>query len=228
MEVTPPDWRVKVLPGDIVKVHAVYDTSKASWYEVMGIMPLAVEDGGDGLDPFTQLQQIPQKGPLSHGELPENKSIGGLPVGLPDPTKKLDGPLATKQVTIDGFVYGQGDLNLTGLPSRPVTVKHGQKLTFFNGDAAKDIFHTITACKSPCNRSTGIGYPLANGPVTFDSGELGFGPAGFTPAANRDTWTVPRSLPVGTYTYFCRIHPFMRGSFRVVSTTKKRSHKRSA
>ena len=23
------------------------------------------------------------------------------------------------------------------------------------------------------------------------------------------------NLPAGTYTYFCRIHPFMRGSFRV-------------
>ena len=36
--------------------------------------------------------------------------------------------------------------------------------------------HTITACKAPCNRTTGIAYPLANGPVDFDSGNLGFGP----------------------------------------------------
>ena len=35
-------------------------------------------------------------------------------------------------------------------------------------------------------------------------------------AANRVTWSTPPNLPVGTYTYFCRIHPFMRGSFRVV------------
>ena len=34
-------------------------------------------------------------------------------------------------------------------------------------------------------------------------------------AANRNTWTTPSNLPTGTYSYFCRVHPFMRGSFRV-------------
>ena len=56
----------------------------------------------------------------------------------------------------------------------------------------------------------------------FDSGELGYGPRGFTPAANRNTWQTPKSLKAGTYTYFCRIHPFMRGAFRVVSDGKKK------
>ena len=31
-----------------------------------------------------------------------------------------------------------------------------------------------------------------------------------------DRWRTPRTLRPGTYTYFCRIHPFMRGAFRVV------------
>ena len=73
----------------------------------------------------------------------------------------------------------------------------------------------ITSCRAPCNRSTGIAYPLANGPVRFDSGNLGFGPAFATAAANRNTWRTPRGLRDGTYTYFCKIHPFMRGAFRV-------------
>ena len=94
-------------------------------------------------------------------------------------------------------------------------VAPGQSLTFLNRDAARTIYHTITACKAPCNRTTGIAYPLADGPVDFDSGELGFGPEGFTAAANRDTWSTPTTLGTGTYTYFCRVHPFMRGSFRV-------------
>ena len=89
-------------------------------------------------------------------------------------------------------------------------------LAFVAGrDATRDIFHTITACKAPCNRETGIAYPLADAPVEFDSGELGFGPAGFTAAANRDSWATPANLKAGTYTYFCRVHPFMRGAFRV-------------
>ncbi|MCW2959051.1 MAG: hypothetical protein JWP18_1854, partial [Solirubrobacterales bacterium] len=39
---------------------------------------------------------------------------------------------------------------------------------------------------------------------------------GFTAAENRDRWSTPNTLPVGTYTYFCRVHPFMRGGFRVI------------
>ena len=82
-------------------------------------------------------------------------------------------------------------------------------------DADDGILHSITSCRAPCNRTTGIAYPLADGPVDFDSGELGFGPQGFTAAANRDTWSTPADLGPGTYTYFCRVHPFMRGAFRV-------------
>ena len=37
------------------------------------------------------------------------------------------------------------------------------------------VWHSITSCKAPCNRGSGIGYPLANGPIKFDSGQLGYG-----------------------------------------------------
>ena len=74
----------------------------------------------------------------------------------------------------------------------------------------------ITACQAPCDLSTGVAYPLANGSINFDSGELGnAGP----PTAGRVTWQVPANLPPGTYTYFCRIHPFMRGAFRVTASS---------
>jgi plastocyanin len=102
-------------------------------------------------------------------------------------------------------------------------VRAGQSITFTNLDstAATSLqdaaYHTITACKAPCNRSTGIAYPVADGPVQFDSRELGFGPRGLTPASNTNTWSTPKNLRAGLYNYFCRIHPFMRGAFRVVS-----------
>ena len=40
---------------------------RANWYEVMGIMPVAVYDGTDvgGLDPFSR--KIPKKGVLTPG-----------------------------------------------------------------------------------------------------------------------------------------------------------------
>jgi plastocyanin len=30
------------------------------------------------------------------------------------------------------------------------------------------------------------------------------------------TWSTPKNLPPGTYTFYCRIHPFMRGVFRII------------
>jgi plastocyanin len=109
----------------------------------------------------------------------------------------------------------ENDHHGAGAAGRPPVVSVGQPLTFVNDDASRNIFHTITACRAPCTATTGIAFPLANGPVAFDSGELGYGPAGFTAASNRKQWQTPTDLGAGTYTYFCRIHPFMRGAFRV-------------
>ena len=47
MGATPPDWRVKLQAGDELSVHATYDSARADWYEVMGIMPVAVYNGTD-------------------------------------------------------------------------------------------------------------------------------------------------------------------------------------
>ena len=66
-------------PGDKLSVHATYDTKRASWYEVMGIMPVAVYDGTGvgGRDAFSK--KIPEKGVLTHGHLAENNHHGGAP-----------------------------------------------------------------------------------------------------------------------------------------------------
>jgi hypothetical protein len=76
MRATPPSWRVKLKPGDTLSVHATYNTKRADWYEVMGIMPVAVYDGTDvgGVDAFSK--DIPQHGILTHGHLAENDNHG--------------------------------------------------------------------------------------------------------------------------------------------------------
>jgi plastocyanin len=224
MTATKPDWRVALRPGDTVDVSSTYDVRRASWYESMGIMVVFVAVGHqpDARDPFTD--GVDSTGLLTHGHLAENNHHGGaVNRALPDPRSLLSGP-PTRNVDIQGFAYTRGDLALTGSRGRPPVVRAGRSITFKNLDSvpgqAQDtaIFHTITSCREPCNRTTGIAYPIANGRVRFDSKELGFGPAGLTPASNRQTWKTPRSLRSGTYTYFCRIHPFMRGSFRVVGS----------
>jgi plastocyanin len=221
MEATPPSWRVGVKRGDVLSVSATYDSRRASWYEAMGIMPVAYSPGGTGPDPFAVNVNV--RGVLTHGHLPENRNHGGAFSGLADPRRLLSAPPPeNRTIGIRDFLYGRGDLLQTGSRRRSPTIRPGGRLRFVNRDARQGILHSITSCRAPCNRTTGIAYPLANGPVRFDSGHLGFGPAGATAAANRKTWRTPRGLRPGTYTYFCKIHPFMRGSFRVRGRAARR------
>ena len=135
----------------------------------------------------------------------------------------------TTGVDIKQFQYKPGDLTSRGRNRCAPTVPQGQSITFTNDDAAlsapgnlglgapsqdylDSIFHTVTSCQAPCGRDTGISYPLANGAGGYDSGQLGEG----TPAVGRLHWSTPKDLAPGTYTYFCRIHPFMRGVFRII------------
>ncbi|HEY3186931.1 MAG TPA: hypothetical protein VGJ70_05630 [Solirubrobacteraceae bacterium] len=226
MTFTKPDWRVAVRKGDRLSVSATYDTRRASWYEVMGIIdPLWYTTDRDvaGVDPFAQ--SVDWHGVVTHGHLPENDHHGGTgPPILPDARALLAGA-RVPTVDIEEFVYGQGDMSLatSAAAGRPPIVRQGGSLTFRNLDSPKGqdpdlaIYHTITACKAPCDKAAGIAYPLADSKVPFDSGELGYGPRIATAAANRAEWKTPKNLAPGTYTYFCRVHPFMRGSFRVVA-----------
>jgi plastocyanin len=237
-----PRWGVHVLPGDKIRINATYDTTIQSTYEDMGIVVAYVApDKPDGtptapnLDPFSATSNdtstdpaqclgagvLCDKGTVTHGHMDEAKNHGG---GNVTPLSAMPGQVAD-HVHIGGFLYTPGDLttiNVTGIP----TVKLGQKLEFVNEDAALDVYHTATSCAYPCSGSTGIAYPLANagvapqGGVDFDSAELGYGPPVFGPASNTATWDLSVDAGHGfqagsTYTYFCRIHPFMRGAFEV-------------
>jgi len=215
MAATPPSWRVGVKAGDTVSISATYDSARASWYEVMGIMPVLYADGTTADAKDAMSGQVETRGQITHGPLAENQNKGGKAADLPDPSRLQSGVLGGT-IPIKNFIYGRGDLRLTGRAGRPPSVRPGGTLTFDNTlDNQRAIYHTITGCKLPCNRSTGVAYPLADGPV-FDSGELGTGPAGATAASGKLQWKTPKNLKPGTYAYFCRVHPFMRGAFRVV------------
>ena len=209
MTATPDDWAVAVKAGDTLSISTTYDTSRASWYESMGIGVVWMYDGPGGKDPFTE--PIDQAGVLTHGHLPENDNHGGTKTKLADPRRVGAGPL-TSAIPIGSFEYGAGDLSVAG--GRIPTVTEGKSITFDNLDGGDQrVWHSITACKAPCTASTGIAYPLADATVQFDSGELG---TGGPPTSGSTTWSTPADLTPGTYTYFCRIHPFMRGAFRVL------------
>ena len=83
MTATRSNWRVKVKRGDVLSVQATYDSKRASWYESMGIMPVAFAPGAPGgVDPFSG--KLERRGRLTHGHLKENDNHGGEPGGLPD------------------------------------------------------------------------------------------------------------------------------------------------
>jgi plastocyanin len=210
-----PGWRARVNAGDTLRISATYDSRQSSWYENMGIVLLFVApDDLSGPDPFVDV--VDPKGELTHGHLAENDHHGGRVKVYPDARRARSGKVTSK-VTIRDYQFRPGDLGLLVDRQRVQVVPRGRSLTFVNQDDTKYEWHSITTCRAPCNLQTGISYPLANGltGTQFDSGQLGFGPAGQSPAANRATWRTPANLARGTYTYFCRIHPFMRGAFRV-------------
>jgi plastocyanin len=208
---TRRDWRVKLRRGDVLSTSATYDTTRASWWESMGIMVAFMANGGPGKNPFKT--RVDQKGTVTHGHLPENDNHGGDPTTLPDPRTLPDGSENPGFVDLVNFKYQVGDLSLAAPAGLPPVIRPGQTLTFRDaGDNARKVYHSITSCRPPCNRSTGIAYPLADADVQFESGTLG---SAAPPATGALQWTTPDSLEPGTYTYFCRIHPFMRGAFRV-------------
>ncbi len=241
MTATRPGWRVRLKEGDVVSVNATYDVRKASWYESMGLFPLMVSEAGDpaAKDPFEDEAAVramyEEGGILTHGRLRENiDRKAAKDLELPDPRKlRSKGRRVPKGgIDIDGFRYAVGGYSaFKRFPTsfmRPPVVKPGSAVTFTNLDALfgepdeEQAWHSITSCRAPCNLGSGIGYPLAQGPIKFDSGQLGYGTglsAEVTEGTNVYT-TPPLTKPGKTYTYFCRIHPFMRGSIRVADRKK--------
>ncbi|MEA2406392.1 MAG: hypothetical protein QOE69_511 [Thermoleophilaceae bacterium] len=209
MTATRPDWRVKINRGDVLSTTVTYETRRAAWPESMGIMVAWLADSARGPNPFRT--RVDRPGRVTHGHLRENNTHGGRPAALPDARAMPGSAFSGSLIDVTDFRYTAGDLALNGDAGRPPVIAPGQALTFRNNDDGDEIYHSITSCKAPCNRSTGIAYPIADGPVQFESGQLG----SQLPGVGRVDWTTPTNLKSGTYTYFCRIHPFMRGAFRV-------------
>jgi hypothetical protein len=211
---SPANWRVEVKKGDVLSTSATYETKIASWPESMGIMVVYMAEDEHGTNPYRK--RVDYKGRVVHGHYKENSDHGGgLPLVGRNPAKLPDGVASDgNPFTISDFTYNGADFRLPGEAGRPPTVKKGQSLSFqlSDYDVGQKIWHSLTSCKTPCNRSTGIAYPIADGKFQFESGQMG---VGGPPTVERTSWSTPSDLPRGTYTFFCRIHPLMRGAFRV-------------
>lgn len=261
------DWKVKIEPGDILRLNATYDSEYSSWYENMGIVmawvapkdphkPAGVDvfDDNVKIDPGVPTTAIetpgymkatckpdltgPRKtlclrGQVTHGHLPESGNFGGCPKDGCTPLPKKNGPFVT-DIQMPFFTYGQADMGVIGQTGIP-RVRVGDTVRFWNTDTFLNIWHTVTRCAEPCTGTTGLDYPLADGSrgpndkMDFDSTEMGYG-VFFSPASGqlgdddksteealRDGlyWDLKTTKP-GVYSFFCRIHPGMRGAIKVV------------
>ena len=270
----PLGWKVKIRPGDVIRLNAVYDSQLSSWYENMGIVVafVAPKDphGAPGLDVFDKHVRIVNgeptgallpKGPFVfhyrppachpsltgtvkvlclHGQVthPERPESGDA---VPPCTRGSCPPLPTKvgpavsDIYAVNFTYGQADLGVIGQSGIP-QVKRGSTVRFWNLDESMNVWHTFTACRAPCDGPMGINYPTANGgngnphdPMNFESMEVGYG-AMFDPTKSQLGGSSPydqnwltnglywsfKPTHDGVYTFYCRVHPGMRGAFKVV------------
>ena len=112
---------------------------------------------------------------------------------------------------------------------RPPVVKPGSSVTFTNFDALPEMsdndqawhtHHVVLGTVQPRlghrvparQRASSSSTPASSATASFTSSEVTTGSNVYT--------TPPLTKAGNTYTYFCRIHPFMRGSIRVAGKSK--------
>ncbi|HVE94595.1 MAG TPA: hypothetical protein VNB24_06710 [Acidimicrobiales bacterium] len=217
MTATKPEFRFTMGPGDAVFMDTVYDSTHP-WYEAMGIVfgwgvPLDEAPPGYVAAPRCQPPAPELTTGIRTNVLPRDPIFGGTSPQFPDPaTTSVQGQPPVNTIDIRAFDFAPG-----GTAKPPAPVAAGSNVVVRNIDAAASVFHTVTECADACNKDTGQSYPLPD--WGFDSAQLGYGIPGLTAAKNayQWTWPIPAGTPLGTtLPFFCRVHPFMRGSVQVV------------
>jgi plastocyanin len=240
-EVTRPSWRAPVHVGDRIRITGYYKNKKTAWYTAMTHNGFYIDEkqppkghckpylvgkdrkkrvrkkvkGRAGRVRIVKRRLDPTEGVPNRKWGHDHDTFCGEKFGFdpcePPFTTPAAGPPASR-VLIANFQYLPGGRTAPGNQALPPTVKQGSSITFVNADQQANIRHSVTTCKYPCNGRYVSNYPHADG--RWDSGTLGYDAIdGGTPDPVSST---PKDLKVGKYAYFCRIHPFMRGEFRVV------------
>ena len=173
------------------------------------------------------------RGQVTHGPVAESGYYGGCPdggcQGLPEGP---EGPEVT-EIVAAGFTYTTADMGVIGVNGIP-RVQADEPIRFVNAEGPARIPHTFTRCQAPCTGETGVDYPIANGgtgpgdPMDFDSTQISYGlpwePFSGQVGGDKQPGEIAEDgiyyeftpTEPGTYTFYCRIHPNMRGAFEVI------------
>ena len=176
----------------------------------MGLGVVWMYDGPGGNDPFTTT--IDQKGVLTHGHLPENDNHGGKP-----PTQFADAQRRRVRPAGDD----DPDRQLRVRRRRPHGQGQGPDRHRGPDDHVRQLRRRRPERVALDHRVQGaVHRSRPASPTRSPTPTCSSTPASSAPAAHRRPAATRGARPptsrVGTYTYFCRIHPFMRGAFRVV------------
>ena len=246
MKATPRDWRISLEQGDTVFINVVYDVHKASWYESMGILPLAWTPGHpdaaakDPFDDAAEVQAMYDAGRRAHPPAPPGEHRRQGPQG-PRPAEPAEAEEQGQRCRPRGSTSAASATCRAASPPsrgfptglmRPPTIESGDSVTFTNLDALPGEtddraglaqHHVLppalqrrtpgSATRSPTARSSSTPASSATAPVpstevTTGSNVYTTPPLLYKPGKKQKKAT--------TYTYFCRIHPLMRGSIRVL------------
>jgi hypothetical protein len=224
---------VDVFAPDVEVVDGIPTTAltpPGNWLD--GWTPPSCTPDLEGLD---GMKTLCLRGQVTHGAVPESAN-GGDPCGEAGckPLTDKAGPVVSEIRSV-GFTYGEADMGVietTGLP----TLERDKPARFWSYDSAAKVWHTFTRCALPCTGGTLMNYPIANGgagvpgdTMDFESMEIGFG-LFWEPAKSQlggskqydEKWLTDgvywefTPKEAGTFAFYCRIHPGMRGAFRVV------------
>lgn len=233
MGATKLGFRAPIHQGDRIAQFGIYSNDLSASYGAMSYSGLYTDTAqvpsaatgcnqasyGSTLLPGDPLQGDPREGMLNHAWDGAPDQLCGLPSSPPPNNQSCnaverdwDGTVRPNTVHITKFTYGPGDQTVSSPLRRLPQVNAGSSLRFVNDDAALGIRHSVTSCLWPCNGRYVANYPLPD--ATFDSAILG----NIDPVDGSDfkiDWSTPASLVAGKYSYYCRVHPWMRGAFEV-------------
>jgi hypothetical protein len=227
MGVTSAYWRAPIHKGDRIRVNGIYENGANAWYYAMNHFGMYIDKEQPTTAPGNCAPYL-----LNNPSATQDAMVTGVPNRPWDAEQKWCGtgspysascgfPASTSArgiqsdvVQIIGFVYYPGDRTLSGALGAPAVFKLGHIITLVNDDQALgSVRHTFTTCRWPCDGGDYANYPQPDG--VYDSNTLGrdwVDGGTEQPVARLDT----TKLGVGTYSYFCRIHPWMEGAFVIV------------
>lgn len=223
MGITQRGWRAEVRAGDRIAINGVYDATDYAYPDAMSFFGFYMDTSAErqqgtactswladqpGADQSAVIGSMPNRPWEEHTEVCDpcdDEAAAVTTLGSWTPT-----------VQIAGFAYVPGNLGTTQVTGVP-WVRRGETLTVVNEDwAAGLVRHSLTSCRWPCNGPYKANYPFHDG--VFDSGSMGFTPVDtYDTGSNEPVWRFDTGgLDPGLYSYYCRLHPSMRGAFAVV------------